>query len=202
MGDDKQLPPTSFFDKMLADDGSSLEDDDTFSAGDIESILGLCQAQGMPQRMLRWHYRSRHDSLIAVSNKEFYGSRLNVAPSAEVNSDSLGLRFRHVPSGIFDRGGSRANRIEAAEVARAVMEHARRFPDQSLGVGAFSVSQRDVILDEVEQLSAMIHRSNRTSCKANRIHSSSRIWRIFKAMNETSFLYPSDMHATRMAIWP
>ena len=102
--------------------------------------------------MLRWHYRSRHDSLIAVSNREFYDDRLFVVPSPNTVSEEQGLRFRFVPNGVFDRGGSATNRIEARMVARAVMKHARTTPDLSLGVGAFSVAQRDAILDELELL--------------------------------------------------
>lgn len=160
VGDDKQLPPTHFFDKVLADDDGDPEND-TFSAADVESILGLCSARGMSQRMLRWHYRSHHHSLIAVSNREFYGNRLYVVPSAVKSSEDQGLHFHHVAEGIFDRGGSATNRIEAAAVARAVMEHARHCPDKNLGIGAFSVKQRDAILDELERL-----RRQDTSCEA------------------------------------
>ena len=159
VGDDKQLPPTRFFDKVLADEDGIA--DDSLSTSDIESILGLCSARGMPQRMLRWHYRSHHHSLIAVSNREFYNNRLYVIPSASEVSEDQGLRFRHVPEGVFDRGGSATNRIEAAAVARAAMEHARTSPDKSLGVGAFSVSQRDAIIDELERL-----RRQDVSCEA------------------------------------
>eukprot|EP00913_Durusdinium_trenchii_P028461 g26689.t1 len=147
VGDDKQLPPTSFFSRVAGDEES---DDDDFPAGDLESILGLCNVQGMPQRMLRWHYRSRHHSLIDVSNREFYDERLFVIPSPEAVSDDLGLRFHPVADGVFDRGGSATNRVEARAVADAVLEHARRFPGKTLGVGTFSVRQRDAILDEIE----------------------------------------------------
>jgi very-short-patch-repair endonuclease len=153
VGDDKQLPPTRFFDKMLADgDGNGDEQDDAFSASDVESILGFCTAQGMPQRMLRWHYRSRHESLIAVSNREFYNSRLFVVPSAVRSSEHQGLSFHHVTTGVFDRGGSATNRVEAQAVAQAAMQHARTAPEKSLGIGAFSVAQRDAIRDELELL--------------------------------------------------
>ena len=65
VGDSKQLPPTSFFNKLLDDD--ALPDDEAIvSAGDLESILGLCLSRGVMPRMLEWHYRSRHHSLIAV----------------------------------------------------------------------------------------------------------------------------------------
>lgn len=154
VGDDKQLPPTSFFDRIASDDVEPT-DAEEFQAADVESILGLCTAQGIPDRMLRWHYRSQHESLIAVSNLEFY-KRLFIVPSAD--SEDLGLRFRKV-SGVYDRGRTATNRPEAREVARAVLEHARRygrserFPHgMTLGVGTFSVAQRDAILDELEVL--------------------------------------------------
>lgn len=151
VGDERQLPPTRFFCKML-DEYDISSDGDGLNAAVLESILGLCVAQGIPQRMLRWHYRSRHHSLIAVSNREFYDSRLFVVPSPNSVTANHGLHFRPVPGGVFDRGGSATNRVEARAVAEAVIEHARRSPDSSLGVGAFSVAQRDAIRDELEVL--------------------------------------------------
>ena len=153
VGDNSQLPPTSFFDRMSgSDDVEPDEDDYTTSAADVESILDLCVARNFPQRMLQWHYRSRHHSLIAVSNREFYQDRLFVIPSAERDPGNRGLQFRHIANGVFDRGKSRTNRQEAKAVAEAMLEHARRFPRLSLGVGTFSVAQRDAILDELELL--------------------------------------------------
>ncbi len=151
VGDNRQLPPTQFFDKAIADDGST-NDEDATAVGDVESVLDLCQARNMPNRMLRWHYRSRHHSLIAVSNREFYGSNLFVVPSPEQVSADRGLSFRFVPDGIFDRGASRTNKIEARTVAHAMIQHAVSAPHLSLGVGAFSVAQRDAVLDELELL--------------------------------------------------
>ncbi|HEY2154095.1 MAG TPA: DUF3320 domain-containing protein [Isosphaeraceae bacterium] len=151
VGDDKQLPPTRFFSKILDDDSPSA-DDDGADAADLESVLGLCVAQGMPQRMLRWHYRSRHHSLIAVSNREFYDDGLHVIPSPTATTATHGLHFRRVEGGVFDRGGTATNRVEARAVAEAVVEHARSSPGKSLGVGCFSVAQRDAIRDELELL--------------------------------------------------
>ncbi len=152
VGDSKQLPPTRFFSRMAGEDGADDVEADELQAGDMESILGLCCAQNVPQRMLRWHYRSRHHSLIAFSNHEFYEDRLHVVPSPGQPGKGQGLVFHRVPEGVFDRGGSATNRIEAQAVAKAVMTHAREYPDRTLGVGAFSVSQRDAILDELELL--------------------------------------------------
>lgn len=152
VGDDKQLPPTSFFSRMT--EGDEPEDGaiGEVQTGDLESILGLCCAKNVPQRMLRWHYRSRHHSLIALSNHEFYDNRLYVVPSPGEPEPGQGLIFYHIPEGVFERGGSRTNRVEAKRVAEAIMNHAYEQPDKSLGVGTFSVAQRDAILDELELL--------------------------------------------------
>lgn len=153
VGDNRQLPPTSFFDRMSgSDDHADDDDDETTSAADVESILDLCLTRNFPQRMLQWHYRSRHHSLIAVSNREFYQDRLFVIPSADQDAEDQGLKFRYVPDGVFDRGKSRTNRQEARTVACAMIAHAQRTPQLTLGIGTFSVAQRDAILDELELL--------------------------------------------------
>jgi very-short-patch-repair endonuclease len=149
VGDDKQLPPTRFFQKM-ADNDEEATSGDEFQAGHMESILSLCSAQNVSQRMLRWHYRSRHHSLISVSNREFYDNQLNVIPSPDHESDELGLRFRFIADGVFDSGGTATNQIEAQAVVAAVMQHAQETPRLTLGIGTFSVAQRNAILDELE----------------------------------------------------
>jgi len=145
VGDKRQLPPTRFFDSLVDDE----ERDDDFQVTDVESILTLCEAAGVHPKMLRWHYRSRHESLIAVSNRSFYQDRLFIVPSP-VNGDSMGVNLRLVEDGIYDRGGTATNPREAQAVADAVMAHATSHPHKSLGVGAFSVAQRDAILNELE----------------------------------------------------
>jgi hypothetical protein len=147
VGDDKQMPPTQFFGRMLGDTSSD-ERSLQMQAGDVESILGLAIARNMPQRMLRWHYRSKHESLIAVSNREFYDNQLYVVPSPE-RSGELGVKWRFVENGRFVKG---RNEIEATVVAEAIMRHARECPQWTLGVAAFSVTQRDSILESLAKL--------------------------------------------------
>ena len=159
VGDQKQLPPTSFFDRLADDDADNdFDDDDTLPAGataaDMESILSLCEARGLRQRMLEWHYRSRAPSLIRVSNAEFYGDRLVLPPSPLQLDPDYGLKFRRVP-GVYARGGSGlgrqgTNRIEAEAVVRAMAEHARAWPELSLGVVAFSKAQADMLTEVLE----------------------------------------------------
>lgn len=155
VGDDRQLPPTSFFSRIVADDAEDADREseagpEGAQARDLESVLSLCAAKGLPQRMLQWHYRSRHESLIAVSNKEFYEGQLFIVPSPDRERSSAGLRFHHLPDGRFDRGNTYKNHVEAVAIAQAVVEHARRHPDLTLGVGAMSVRQRQAITDELE----------------------------------------------------
>lgn len=173
MGDTRQLPPTSFFDRMVSDDETDDEDAADVSPQDIESILHLCK-NAFPvqsQESLLWHYRSRHESLIAVSNREFYDNRLRVYPSAIDNAPGLGLSFVHLPEGVYDRGRSRTNRIEAAEVARRVVQHYQEHPGLSLGVGTFNTEQQRAIDDELAllretnpQLDQFFDRTNPEHC--------------------------------------
>jgi very-short-patch-repair endonuclease len=155
VGDSRQLPPTSFFDQLIAGDDA---EEDTEAARDVESILGLFRSQGARQRMLRWHYRSRHESLIAVSNHEFYDDRLVVFPSPDAERKETGLVFRHLPGTVYDRGKTRTNPGEAEAVAQAVMKFAREQLDQppgqrlTLGVAAFSMAQMQAIIDQLERL--------------------------------------------------
>ena len=151
VGDERQLPPTKFFSKLTNDVPEHDEDDETGAeAGDVESVLGLCLARGLPQRMLRWHYRSRHQSLIAVSNSQFYENKLKIIPSPYTREAGTGLRFIPIASGVFESGSSGANPVEAKAVAEAIIRHALDHPALSLGVATFSVRQRKAIQDHLE----------------------------------------------------
>ncbi len=151
VGDDMQLPPTNFF-KMALDDGEEVEDEEsTGRTRDFESILKLAGVRGVSQRMLKWHYRSRHPSLIALSNKECYGGALLLPPSPRSNGDGLGLSFVRTPSGHYERGGTGRNLVEADIVARQVEQHITRCAGLSLGVACFSLAQREAIEDALQR---------------------------------------------------
>ena len=153
VGDQKQMPPTSFFDRQVSgEDGVELEDAADIQAaqvGDMESVLSLCEARGMSGGMLRWHYRSKHPSLIAVSNYEFYDNSLVCPPSPDSVGTSTGLSFTLV-DGEYQRGKKRNNPKEAEAVAEQVLAHARKRPEETLGVVALSVAQRDTLLNKLE----------------------------------------------------
>ncbi len=145
IGDRKQLPPTSFFSA-----GENEEDTDDENDESYESILDEC-SNFMFGRTLKWHYRSQDERLIAFSNLHFYDSQLITFPNPIQNPD-LGVWFKYVPDGVYDRGGRRDNQREAAIVAQLVLEHIQQAPDQTLGIIAFSEAQADAIQEQIEIL--------------------------------------------------
>ena len=143
VGDPKQLPPTSFFDRAVDD-----EEDDPTAIEESESILDATLPI-FPARRLRWHYRSQHESLIAFSNHFFYESDLVLFPSPHKNTDQYGIQYSRIPRGCFV---NRRNMEEARIIAEAVREHLRHRPDESLGVVAMSAEQRLQIEVAIEAL--------------------------------------------------
>ncbi|WP_164821261.1 DUF3320 domain-containing protein [Paenibacillus koleovorans] len=146
VGDPKQLPPTSFFSSVNQDPS-----EEELATEDLESVLDDCLALGMPEGHLLWHYRSRHESLIAFSNRQYYENKLLTFPSpSELTSR---VRLQHV-SGTYDRGRTKTNRAEAEAV---VGEIARRLSDpalqaQSIGVVTFNSVQQNLIEDMLDEL--------------------------------------------------
>jgi len=149
-GDERQLPPTSFFRAITADDYGEDDDEEDLTPPQA-SILEQCIPL-FPSAYLLWHYRSRHESLIAFSNREFYDGRLITFPSPEPSPEDVGVRFVHLTDGVFDRGGSRTNRGEARQVAEMVIDHVRNRPGRSLGVIAMSIQQQEAIEHELSRL--------------------------------------------------
>ncbi|MFT4625921.1 MAG: very-short-patch-repair endonuclease [Myxococcota bacterium] len=147
VGDSKQLPPTTFF-----GGGGSDEDVDDLDEVDLESILDECVAARMPQHRLRWHYRSRHEGLIAFSNAKYYGNALHTFPSAAQEVPELGVHLVRV-DGVYDRGGQRWNRGEAEAVVAAVVRHLSHpvAREHSLGVVTFSSQQRRLVEDLLDE---------------------------------------------------
>lgn len=154
VGDDKQLPPTNFFNRLTDEEVILKEDDEGFALSNLESILSLCNIAIPNQCMLRWHYRSHHPGLIAVSNRNFYDNQLLLPPSMlrESYVDGMGVSFIKSPENSYERGGANGGRnvVEAEMIAKEVIKFAQKYPEKSLGVAAFSVRQRDAIRDMVD----------------------------------------------------
>lgn len=145
VGDSRQLPPTTFFERQKGDE--EFTDDDL--PEELESILEEAEAAGIRRLRLDWHYRSRHESLIAFSNRQYYENRLHTFPSAVAVHPALGVHWRPIPNGVYDYGKSRTNRPEAEAV---VAEIVRRLTDsqeqgRSLGVVTFSMTQQRLVED-------------------------------------------------------
>lgn len=151
VGDSRQLPPTSFFQRL--DQGDDLEDDEL--PDDLESVLDECGAAGLPRMFLDWHYRSRHESLIAFSNHHYYGNRLLTFPAPEPATAGLGVRFVKV-DGIYDRGGSQTNRVEAERLVAEVLERLRdpARAQRTIGIVTFSRAQQVLIEDLLDRARA------------------------------------------------
>ncbi|MCD0461415.1 DUF4011 domain-containing protein [Roseiconus lacunae] len=141
-GDEKQLPPTNFFSRQ----DSESDDDEEDDIGDYESILSLCKSVGMPNKRLKWHYRSKREPLIAFSNRHFYDGELVTFPSVD---DGDGVRFEYVPNG---RWVDRKNLPEAERVVEMIVDHVRTHPDKSLGVIALNSTQQRAIEDTLYDL--------------------------------------------------
>ena len=147
VGDPKQMPPTNFFQKGESD--ADVEDEEVVE--DMESILDECLAAGVHSAYLSWHYRSRHESLIAFSNHYYYEDRLNTFPSAS-DSPRLGVRFEFVSNGVYDRRATRTNRMEAQALVDYVFARLKEpgYAARSVGVVTFSQAQKDLIEDLVD----------------------------------------------------
>lgn len=149
VGDPKQLPPTNFFDQLMADDDEDPDEAPAVVDG-AESILGICEHLYRPVRTLRWHYRSKHESLIAFSNSQFYGGRLVVFPSPYRRNRRLGVNYRYVREGSYQ---DRRNIPEAKRIVDEVIEHMLTCQDESLGVVTLNQTQRELIKDLFDQRS-------------------------------------------------
>lgn len=149
-GDDKQLPPTSFFSQQIEIDDEFIDEEDEDLYENFESILDECLLF-MPQISLKWHYRSKQESLIAFSNREIYNNELYTFPNS-IQGEHDGVSLVYVEDGVYDRGRSNRNIKEAEKVAQLVFEHIKRSPERSLGVIAFSEKQQEVIRDKIDEM--------------------------------------------------
>jgi hypothetical protein len=145
-GDDKQMPPTSFFrgradnDEDEEFDGSELEDDvsdaereifeETWNRREIKDCPDLLAlgSSCLPTTTLQIHYRSKYRELIDFSNAAFYEARLSVParhPQAEI------LRVRPVEvirvEGIYT---AQTNAAEADRVVGALADLWASPPDE------------------------------------------------------------------------
>ena len=146
VGDPKQLPPTQFFTAQ----GGADDEEDLLESHDLESILDECLGAGIPSLSLRWHYRSRHERLIAFSNQHYYEGQLVTIPAPHTEDRAVSLVRVH---GVYDRGGTRTNHAEATAVVDAIQQHFQD-PDhraETVGVVTFNQPQQQLIETLLDQ---------------------------------------------------
>ncbi|MBU1131049.1 DUF3320 domain-containing protein [Patescibacteria group bacterium] len=145
-GDEKQLPPTSFF-KASSIFLEEEESDDYDDYEPLESLLDNCVAVRpiFEESKIVWHYRSKDERLIKFSNHYFYDNHLITFPSATTSSKGRGIHLIYTPEGTWDRGKSRTNKVEAKKVAETVIQQLDEFPDRSIGIAAMNASQKEAI---------------------------------------------------------
>ncbi|QWT21320.1 DUF4011 domain-containing protein [Bacillus sp. NP157] len=140
-GDPRQMPPTSFFNRT-----ASADDDDTEE--DLESILDECLGAGIPSHRLTWHYRSRHESLIAFSNHQYYDDELITFPAAETRPSAV--EWRRV-EGVYAKGKGRNNQREAealvAETVKRLTDPAFIASKQTIGIITLNSDQQKLVND-------------------------------------------------------
>ncbi|MBO5070609.1 MAG: DUF3320 domain-containing protein, partial [Roseburia sp.] len=139
VGDPKQLPPTNFFSSNRIDEENSEKED-------LESLLDDCLAISMPQESLKWHYRSRHESLIAYSNMKYYDNKLYTFPSPrDLVSE---VKMVHL-EGFYDKGKTKQNKAEATAIVEEIIRRLQdeKLREDSIGVVTFSSVQQNLIDD-------------------------------------------------------
>ncbi|MEP6502136.1 MAG: DUF4011 domain-containing protein [Betaproteobacteria bacterium] len=180
VGDEMQLPPTSFFSSARdADDETvAVEDEGERIAVvlDADSLLNQA-ARNLPATLLAWHYRSRYESLIGFSNAAFYAGQLFTIPDRSVpggdqqalhasgegaappalvaaHTDALlarSISFHAIGHSPYE---SRRNEGEARYIAQLVRELLHRETGLSIGIVAFSEAQQVAIETALEALGA------------------------------------------------
>ncbi|UIR57063.1 DUF3320 domain-containing protein [Sphingobacterium sp. SRCM116780] len=144
VGDPKQMPPTSFF-------MTNKVDEEHLEVEDLESILDDCLSLSFPSKYLLRHYRSKHESLIAFSNANYYDNKLLTFPSA----DDLNSKVTHqYVEGHYDKGKSRQNKYEAQAIVDDIAKRFRHEKNrkQSIGIVTFSQVQQSLIEDKLNEL--------------------------------------------------
>lgn len=177
VGDEMQLPPTSFFATSQSDEDMEVlaeEDGERIAIVlDADSLLSQA-ARNLPATLLAWHYRSRFEALISFSNAAFYAGELVTIPdqslraqhnaAGPVASDddeawvagvnrllAAPITTHRMADGVYER---RANLPEARYIAGLVRELLRRETEQTIGIVAFSEAQQSEIEDALERLAA------------------------------------------------
>lgn len=149
-GDTKQLPPTNFFAASTDNGSEGYDDDEGYDDEVYDSILEET-TNVLPNRTLLWHYRSKHEHLIAFSNQEIYRNNLVTFPSSNESEPDTGVEFVFVKDGYYEPSPRNYNILEAQRCVQLVKEHIDKHPNRSLGIIAFSEKQQQAISLEIQR---------------------------------------------------
>lgn len=171
-GDEKQMPPTSFFQMGASRDGEDgdgeasaegapappSEADEPAQSSEreardmltAESLLTLTRSR-VRHTALAWHYRCQDESLIAFSNHAMYGGNLLTIPSPRRAEAAKGLRFLQIEHGEYDAG---VNVPEAERVVDLIAELLAEPKPPTIGVVSFNLKQRAAVLAALDRRSA------------------------------------------------
>ncbi len=149
-GDTKQLPPTNFFAANTTNSSEDYDDEEDYDEQVYDSILEEA-ANILPNRTLLWHYRSKHEHLIAFSNQEIYRNELVTFPSSNESEPDTGVEFVYVEDGYYEPSPKNYNILEARRIVELVKAHIDKHPERSLGIIAFSEKQQQKIALEIQR---------------------------------------------------
>ncbi len=147
-GDQQQMPPSNYFASTISLQGDdyvpflSLEED-------LESLLDDAIVIGFPRKRLTWHYRSKHESLIAFSNRKFYDNSLLTFPSP--GEERSAVSFRNV-GGLYEKGRA-INRVEAKAIVDEILKRLKDplLSKKSIGVVTFNEAQQNLVEDLLDR---------------------------------------------------
>jgi superfamily I DNA and/or RNA helicase/predicted DNA-binding WGR domain protein len=173
VGDDKQMPPSNFF-NAKAEDPEDLEiiegeKEDEILSTEADSLL-VQGSRKLNSTMLSWHYRSRYETLISYSNYAFYDAGLLTIPDKTIhhtnkpllqvqhaeeglnNAKTLlkdSISFHYLPESIYE---ARSNINEAKYIANLVKTLLIDNIQETIGIVAFSQEQQGVIEEAINNL--------------------------------------------------
>nr|WP_321298882.1 DUF4011 domain-containing protein [uncultured Sphaerochaeta sp.] len=145
VGDQMQMPPTSFFGKSTTTDDYDIDEMD-----DLDNILEDCSVLEMPETLLRWHYRSNHESLISFSNRKYYKGNLLSYPSVDSNVPHVHMRY--ISSGYYSSGENVPNQFEVTAIRKEVRKRLSDpvLREESIGIITFNEKQQRAIYNELD----------------------------------------------------
>jgi len=142
MGDPMQLPPTEFFERDV-----ELDENEEIERVDEKSILDQALTRFRTRRELKWHYRSKDESLIAFSNKEFYENKLVIFPSPNLDKNISGINIEYIQATYKGR----QNVEEAKLIVQRSVEYCKKNPKKSALIATMNLQQKNLIEDLINK---------------------------------------------------